>query len=146
MKYFKMRLLWLWAILAMMSACGTTMAQKFNMANEAAHGMRKIIGPQINKVCKSKAVACGEAKVEKEKCTELAKCRTVRDAFYLAVEGVHVAVILYKAGKAAGKPEATLQGILTSARRALDEAFALAIKAGYVKPTGGGSWSGPAAK
>jgi len=123
------------------SSCGTTLAQKANLTNEAARDLRKTVGPPINAECLKCAEKCVADGVTKEKCEALTKCRVVRDAFYKAVEGVHLAIALYKVKKAAGEPEMTLDGILAAAQKALDEAVNVAIKSGYLKlpaPTGGG--------
>lgn len=138
----------LWGFVLLMGwvGCGTTLAQKVNLTNEATRDLRVVVGPQINAACKAAAVECVAVGTEKAKCTALTKCRTVRDAFYKAVEGVHGVIALYKVKKAAGKPTGDLAGILEAAQKALAEAYDLAVKAGYItlaQPTGAGHWEGP---
>jgi hypothetical protein len=120
-------------IAALLSGCGATLQQKVNTANDAAAQIRKVIGPQLNKACLAKANECKARGVPvAEECAPLVKCRTVRDAFYAAVQGVHIAAASFRVAEVAGKPTAELGKILEQARKALAEAWALASKSGYV--------------
>jgi hypothetical protein len=117
------------------------------MANEAAASMRTIVGPQINKACLAKANECKAIGIGvTEDCKPLVDCRTIRDGFYRAVESVHLAVLAFRVAEAAGRPTGDLTSILLSARRALDEAWRLAIMAGYVEFEGSGDIIGPTTK
>lgn len=134
------------SILVLHGSCGTTFAQKVNLTNEATRDLRATVGPQINAKCKAAAVKCKTNNIEKKDCRPLTACRKVRDAFYEAVEGVHVVIALYKVKKAVGKPVRDLAGILAAAQKALDAAMDMATKAGYItlpQPTGAGHWGGP---
>lgn len=115
--------------------CGTSTLGKINAINESAKNLTAQITPAWDADCITAAKKCAAAGVDiKQKCPELVSCEKAQDAFYDAVNTVH----LLCAGAAAAEQLGKAKDLETTYRRVrdlLEKAYDMAKKAGFLEGT-----------
>jgi hypothetical protein len=125
-------------ILLLLCSCGTTLPQKFNMANELARSASHNSMPLFRTWCDGAIDECKAAGIKKEdkrQCKGYVACRTARRTVVKTANAVHIGV---KMGLyyLTIKDEKKALAMLSSVMKALGELKHALQQAGFLEPLG----------